>query len=66
MGVSGLNFYYIKYIPTKTIDHTDDDKDYFYLCLDVVDAYNEENDGIKCLVFTPTEKKEALKIYKKL
>ena len=36
------------------------------MCLDVVDAYNEENDGIKCLVFTPTEKKEGLKIYNKL
>ena len=32
-----------------------------------VDVYIKENDGIKYLVFTPTEKnKEALKNYKKL
>ena len=51
-------FYYIKYIPTKTLDHIDDDKDYLYLCLDDVDGYIEENDGIKYLVFTPIEKKQ--------
>ena len=34
--------------------------------LDDVDGYIEENNGIKYLVFTPTEKnKEALKNYKK-
>ena len=34
----------------------------FYLFLDDVDGYIEENNGIKYLVFTPTEKnKEALK-----
>ena len=38
----------------------------FYLFLDDVDGYIEENNGIKYLVFTPTEKnKEALKNYKK-
>ena len=38
------------------------------MCLDDVDGYIEENDGIKYLVFTPIEKKnkEALKNYKKL
>ena len=27
-GVFSLNIYYIKYIPTKSLDHVDDDKDY--------------------------------------
>ena len=62
-----LNIYYIEYIPTKTLNHIDDDRDYLYLCLDDVDGFIVENDGIKNLVFTPTEKnKEALKNYKKL
>ena len=38
----------------------------FYLFLDDLDRYIEENNGIKYLVFTPTEKnKDALKHYKK-
>ena len=38
----------------------------FYLFLDDVDGYIEENNGIKYLVFTSAEKnKEALKNYKK-
>ena len=37
-GVFSLNIYYIKYIPTKTIDQIVHDKDYFYLFLDVVDG----------------------------
>ena len=53
--------------PYKDFGHADDEKDFFYLCLDDVDGYNEENYRIKYLVFTPTEKnKEALKNYKKL
>ena len=71
-GAFSLNFYYIKYIPTKSpnrvsIDKTDNDEDFLYLFLDDVDWHIEENDGIKYLVFTPTEKdKEALKNYKNL
>ena len=30
----------------------------FYLFLDDVDGYIKENNGIKYLVFTPTEKKQ--------
>ena len=61
--VFSLNIYYMKYIPTKTLDHIDD---YLYLFLDDADGYIEENNGIKCLVFTPTEKnKETLKNYEK-
>ena len=45
----------------------DDNKDFFYLFLSDVDVYIKENDGIKYLSFTPTEKnKKALKNYKKL
>ena len=71
-GVFCLNIYYIKYILTKSpnrvsIDRTNNDKDYLYLFLDDVDGYIEENDGIKYLVFIPTEKKQRrLKNYKKL
>ena len=62
-GVFNLNIYYMKYIPTKTLDHIDE---YLYLFLDDTDEYIEENDGIKCLVFTPTEKnKETLKNYER-
>ena len=62
--VFSLNIYGIKYIPTSLdyVDHVDDDKDYFYLFLDDVNGYTEENYGIKYLVFTSTDKnKEALK-----
>ena len=47
--VFSLNIYGIKYIPTSLdyVDHVDDDKDYFYLFLDDVDGYTEENYGIK-------------------
>ena len=47
------------------------DKDFIYFFLADVDGYTEhssaeENDGIKCVVFTPTEKnKETLKNYRK-
>ena len=54
----------MKCISTKTLDHNNDEKDYLYLSLDDVDGCIEENDGIKYLAFTPTEKnKEALKNY---
>ena len=47
--------------------NVDHDKDFLYLFLDDVSGHIEENDGIKHLFFTPTEKnKEALKNYKKL
>ena len=36
----------------------DDDRDFLYLFFNDVDGYIEENDGIKSLVFTPTEKKQ--------
>ena len=42
-GVFSLNIYYIKYIPTKTLYHIDDDKDYFYLFLDDVDECIKKN-----------------------
>ena len=67
-GVFSLNIYYIKYIPTKSLDHVDDDKDYLYLSLDDLDGYIEEDDGIKYLFifFASTDKnKEALKRYTK-
>ena len=65
--IFSLNIYYVKYIPTKSLDHVDDDKDYLYFFLDDVDGYIEESDGIKYLVFASTDKnKEALKNYKKL
>ena len=54
-GVFSLNIYYIKYISTKILDHVGDDKGFLYLFLDDADGYTEENDGIKYLVFTPTE-----------
>ena len=46
--------------------NVDHDKDFLYLFLDDIDGHIEENDGIKYLVFTPTEKnnKESLKTYK--
>ena len=47
--------------------NVDHDKDFLYLFLDDIDDHIEEKDGIKYLVFTPTEKsKEALRNYKKL
>ena len=36
-GVFSFNIYYIKYIPTKSLCHVDDDKDYLYLFLEDVD-----------------------------
>ena len=66
-GVFSLNIYYIKYIPTKNLNHmgVNHDKDFLYLFLDDLDGYIKEDDGIKYLVFTPAEKnKEALKNYK--
>ena len=65
-GVFSLNIHYIKYTPTKTLGHIDDDKDYLYLFLDDVDGYIEESNGIRYLVFASTDKnKEALKTYNK-
>ena len=66
-GVSSLNIYYIKYIPTKSPDRvsikrTDNDEDFLYLFLDDIDGTIEKNNGIKYQVFAPTdEDKEALK-----
>ena len=58
--VVSLNIYYIKYITTKALDRVNDDNNYLYLFLDDVDRCIKLNDGIKYLVFTPTEKnKEA-------
>ena len=37
-GVFSFNICYIKYIPTKSLDHVDDDKDYLYLFLGDVDG----------------------------
>ena len=68
-GVFSLSIYYIKYIPTKSPNHMNvyDDKHFLYLFLEDVDGHIDENNGIKYLVFTPTEKsKEELKNYKKL
>ena len=68
-GVFSLNIYYIKYIPTKNLNHmgVNHDKDFLYLFLDDADGYIEENNGTKCLVFTPTAKnKKPLKNYIKL
>ena len=49
-GAFSLNIYYIKYIPTRSlnrisIDRTDNDENYLYSFLDDVDGYIEENDG---------------------
>ena len=65
-GVFSINIHYIKYIPTKSpyrvsTDRTDNDEDYLYLFLDDVDGYIKENDGIKYLGFTHTEKKRSNK-----
>ena len=71
-GVFSRNIYNIKCIPTKStsrvsVNRNDNDEDFLYLFLDDVDGDTEENDGIKYLVFTPTEKnKEALTNYTKL
>ena len=70
--LSNNNINYIKYIPTKSpnrvsIDRNDNDEDYIYLFFDDVDGHIEENNGIKYLIFFPTEKnKEALKVFAKL
>ena len=68
-GVFSLNIYHTKYIPTKSLKHgrINHDKDFLYLSLDDVDTHIEENDGIKYLILTPTDKnKGVLKNYKKL
>ena len=46
-GVFSLNVYQIKYIPTKTFDRVNDDKDYLYLFLSDVYGNIEKNDGFK-------------------
>ena len=56
-AVFSFNVYYIKCIPTKTLDNVDDEKDYLYLFLDDINEYIEENDGTKYLIFNPTSKK---------
>ena len=38
-GTFSLNIQYIKYILTKSPNHFNDDKDYYYLFLDNVDGY---------------------------
>ena len=59
-----------KYIPIKSpsrvsIGRTDNDEDYLYFFLDDVYGHIAENNEIKYLAFTSTEKiKEAIKIYK--
>ena len=63
-AVFSFNVYYIKCIPTKTLDHVDDDKDYLYLFLDDINEYIEENDGTKYLIFNPTSKKQQRSIKK--
>ena len=68
-GVFNLNIYYIKYIPTKRPNHMNvyHDKHFLYLFLEDVDGHIDKNNGIKYLVFTPTEKnKEESKNCKKL
>ena len=62
--VFSFNVYYIKCIPTKTLDHLDDDKEYLYLFLDDINEYIEENDGTKYLIFNPTSKKQQRSIKK--
>ena len=60
LQIKNIKLYYIKYIPTKSTDrgwvYNDDDKDFLYLFFDDVDVYIEENNGIKYLIFTPTER----------
>ena len=46
-GVFSLNVYQIKYIPAKTFDRVNDDKDYLYLFLSDVYGNIEKNDGFK-------------------
>ena len=70
LQIKNIQVYYIKYIPTKSTDrewvYNDDDKDILYLFFDDVDGYIEENNGIKYLVFTSTERnKKTLKNYRK-
>ena len=71
-GIFGLNIYYIKYITTKSpnrvsTNRTDNEEDFLCFFLDDVDGYTEKNNGIKYLVFAPTdENKEAIKKYTKL
>ena len=40
------------------IDSTDNDEDFLYFFLDVVDGYIEENDGTKYFVFASTDKNQ--------
>ena len=61
-----FNIYYIKYIPTKSLCHVDDDKDYLYLFLEDVDEYIEENDRIKYLVIIEKLQKTGKKLKSKL
>ena len=71
-GAFSLNIYYIKYIPTKSpnsvsINRTDNDEDFLHFFSWWCRWMHWKNNGIKYLVFTPSEKsKEALKNYKKL
>ena len=62
-GVFIVNIYYIKYILTKSpnrvsIDRADNGEDFLYLFLGDAGGRIEENDRIKYLAFTPTEKKQ--------
>ena len=68
-GVFSLSIYNIKYIPTKSPNQMNvyHDKHFLYLFLEDADGHIDENDGIRYLVFSPTEKnKEESKNYKKL
>ena len=58
--VFSLNIYYIEYNPRKcpnrvSNNRTDNDEDCIYLFLDDIDRHIEENNGIKYLLFAPTD-----------
>ena len=59
-GVFSLNISYIKYTPTKCLDHLNADnnnnEDFFHLFLDDVDGHIGKKNEMKYLAFTPTEK----------
>ena len=59
-GIFGVDICYIKYVTMKILDHVNINNKNF-LCLNIVDGYNEESNRIKYLVFASTYKnKEAL------
>ena len=65
-GIFGVDICYIKYVTMKILDHVNINNKNF-LCLNIVDGYNEESNRIKYLVFASTYKnKEALEKYTRL